>query len=69
MRNTILIAVGAALIAVATAQAASASDRHHARRVEHFRNANNAIVVPPQPAPAAVYPEAYSGGFSAPAGR
>ena len=66
MRKIILTAIGAALIAASTAQAASASDRHHVRKVEHFRNANNAVVVVP---PAPSYPEIYSGGWSAPAGR
>ncbi|HWZ39397.1 MAG TPA: hypothetical protein VNY08_13955 [Bradyrhizobium sp.] len=68
MRKIILTAIGAALIAVSTAQAASAAERHHARKVEHFRNANNAVVVV-QPSAPQVYPEIYSGGWSAPAGR
>jgi hypothetical protein len=63
MRNTVLTAVGAALIALATTQLASAHEPHHARKVEQFRNANNAIVAPPST------PEIYSGGWSAPAGR
>jgi uncharacterized membrane protein len=66
MRKIILTAVGAALIAVATIQIASANERNHARKVEQFRNANNAVVVvqPSNPSP-----EVYSGGWSAPAGR
>ncbi|MBV9461436.1 MAG: hypothetical protein JO141_28520 [Bradyrhizobium sp.] len=69
MRTTVLTALGAALIAVATTQLASAQDvsinrHHHARKVEQFRNANNAVVVV-QPST----PEIYSGGWSAPAGR
>ncbi len=68
MRKTILTAIGAALIAVSTVQAASAAEHHHARKVEHFRNANNAVVVV-QPSAPQVYPEIYSGGWSAPAGR
>ena len=64
MRKTILTTLGAALIAVSMAQTASASDRHHTRKVEQFRNANNAIVVV-QP----TGPQNYSGGYSAPAGR
>ncbi len=68
MRKTILTAIGAALIAVSTAQAASAAEHHRARKVEQFRNANNAVVVV-QPSSPAVYPEIYSGGWSAPAGR
>ena len=68
MRKTVLTALlpalGAALIAIATTQAASANEHHHARKVEQFRNANNAVVVT-QPST----PEIYSGGWSAPAGR
>ena len=46
MRKTILTAaLGAALIAVSMAQAASAAERQHVRKVEQFRNANAAIVV------------------------
>ena len=44
MRKTILTAIGAALIAVAAPQVASANERHHVRKVEQFRRANNAIV-------------------------
>jgi hypothetical protein len=64
MRKTILTALGAALIAVSMAQTASAGDRHQARKVEQFRNANNAVIVVPPSAP-----QNYSGGYSAPAGR
>jgi uncharacterized membrane protein len=64
MRKTVLTALGAALIAVATTQLASAHEQHHARKVEQFRNAHNAVVVV-QPST----PEIYSGGWSAPAGR
>jgi hypothetical protein len=64
MRKTILTALGVTLIAVSLAQTASAADRHHARKVEQFRNANNAVVVPPSNGP-----QNYSGGYSAPAGR
>jgi hypothetical protein len=64
MRKTVLTAFGAALIAIATTQIASAHEQHHARKVEQFRNANNAVVVV-QPST----PEIYSGGWSAPAGR
>jgi len=63
MRKTVLTALGAALIAVATTQLASAREHHHARKVEQFRNAHNAVVVQPS------NPEIYSGGWSAPAGR
>jgi hypothetical protein len=65
MRRIILTTFGAALIAVSMAGAASAADRHHARKVEQFRNANNAVVVV-QPS---YGPQNYSGGYSAPAGR
>ena len=64
MRKTILMALGTALIAVSMGQTATASDRHHARKVEQFRNANNAVVVVQPSAP-----QNYSGGYSAPAGR
>ena len=68
MRRIILTAVGAALIAVSTAQVATAAERHHARKVdravasEQFRNSNNSVASPTQPS-------WYSGGFSAPAGH
>jgi hypothetical protein len=71
MRKTILTAptflkvMGATLIAVSLAQTASAADRHHARKVQQFRNANNAVVV----VPPSNGPQNYSGGYSAPAGR
>lgn len=64
MRKTILTALGAALIAVATSQVASAHEHHAVRKVERFRNANNAVIVVPPSAP-----EIYSGGWSAPAGH
>ena len=64
MRKTVFTVLGAAVIAVATTQLASAHEQHHARKVEQFRNANNAVVVV-QPST----PEIYSGGWSAPAGR
>lgn len=64
MRKSILTTLGAALIAVSMAQTASAGERHHARKVHQFRNANNAVVVVPPSAP-----QNYFGGYSAPAGR
>ena len=64
MRKTILTGLGAALIAVSFASAASAGG-HHVRKVEQFRNANNAVVIV-QPSEPQAY---YSGGYSAPAGR
>ena len=70
MRKTILTAVGVALIAVATTQIASAGERQHVRKVQQFRNANNAVVVVQPSTPDAYYGySGYSGGFSAPAGR
>jgi len=63
MRKTVLTALGAALIAIAATQLASAHEHHHARKVEQFRNAHNGVVVQPS------NPEIYSGGWSAPAGR
>jgi hypothetical protein len=54
MRKIVLTAVGAALIAMAGAQVASAAGRHQARHVtraptaEQFRNANNAVAWPTQ---------------------
>jgi hypothetical protein len=72
MKKIILTAVGAALIAMSSAQFASAGEHHHARKAqagasEQFRNANNAIAWPTQ-APSA-YSGVYSGGWSAPAGQ
>jgi hypothetical protein len=58
MRKIILTALGVALVAAATAQAAVASEHHHARRAlrvpaameapaaTQFRNANNAVIWP-----------------------
>ena len=65
MSKIVLTAFGAALIAASMAGTASANDRHHARKIEQFRNANNAVVVV-QPSSG---PQNYSGGYSAPAGR
>jgi hypothetical protein len=63
MRKTVLTVLGAAVIAVATTQLASAHEQR-ARKVEQFRNSNNAVIVV-QPST----PDIYSGGWSAPAGR
>lgn len=72
MRKTILAILGVSVFAVATAQAATASDRHHPRvtgRVasEQFRqsNANAALAY------IAAQPDYshYNAGMSAPAGR
>jgi hypothetical protein len=68
MRKIIVTTLAAALIAASTAQVAAASEPHHVRKVERviasepFRNANNALAMPAQPA----WPY---GGYSAPAGR
>ena len=43
MRKTVLTALGAAVIAIATTQVVSAHGDHHARKVEQFRNASNAV--------------------------
>jgi hypothetical protein len=63
MRKTVLTFLGAALIAASTIQIASAAENHHARKAQHFRNANAAVVVVPDS------PYVYSGGWSAPAGH
>jgi hypothetical protein len=63
MRKTVLTLFGAALIAASTVQIASAAENHQARKVQHFRNANAAVVVVPDS------PYVYSGGWSAPAGH
>jgi hypothetical protein len=74
MRKTILSVLGASAIAALTAQAAVASEHHHARKMdratasEQFRNGNAYAA----PAYVAVEPDwsRYSGGgMSAPAGR
>jgi hypothetical protein len=72
MRKTILSILGASVLAVATMQAAAASERHHIRMTnrvatEQFRQSNaNAA-----PAYFAVQPDYhnYGGGMQAPAGR
>ena len=64
MRKSILIAAGVALIAVATTQGVAANERHHARKVEQLRKANNQMVVE-KPNDQ----QFYSPGWSAPAGR
>lgn len=73
MRNGLLTTLGAIVIAVATAQVATASERHHVRKsartpataTEQFRNANGAWTAPQ--AQPDMY--RYSGGWSAPAGH
>ena len=72
MRKIILTTVGAALIALSSAQIAAANERHHVHKQqapasEQFRNSNNSVVWPTE-APSS-YSGAYSGGWSAPAGR
>jgi hypothetical protein len=73
MRNGLLTTLSAVVIAAATAQVATAGDRHHVRKparptataTEQFRNANGAWTA--QQAQPDVY--RYSGGWSAPAGH
>jgi hypothetical protein len=73
MKKIILIGVGAALIALSSAQIAAASERHHVRKErppysEQFRNSNNSVAWPTE-APSAYPGGVYSGGWSAPAGH
>lgn len=63
MRKIVLALFGALLLAASTAQIASAGTQHHARKVQHFRSANAAVVAVP------ASPYVYAGGWSAPAGR
>jgi hypothetical protein len=74
MRNIILTAVGSALIALSLAGAASATERHHGRRIGHHP------IVSYQPDVRDSYAEfgpvyrgydarVYGGAISAPAGR
>jgi hypothetical protein len=72
MKKIILTGVGGALIALSSAQIATASDRHHVRKErppysEQFRNSNNSVAWPIE-VPSA-YSGIYSGGWSAPAGH
>jgi hypothetical protein len=80
MRKIILTVFGAALLTASTAQAASAAERHHARKLEcvptrtsqQFRNANDAIAGPAWPtaaAAAAISDYAEGHVISAPAGH
>jgi hypothetical protein len=66
--QTVLVA---SLLAVSTAQMATAAERHHARKVtpatQQFRNSNNAVVWPAQPNRYSDYTEGHV--ISAPAGR
>jgi hypothetical protein len=73
MRKTILTLLGSALLVASVAQAASATERHHGRKVvrapapvtDQFRDSNaSASVV--EPGWSSGY---YSHGFSAPAGH
>jgi hypothetical protein len=66
MRKTILSMIGVLVFAAATAQAAVASGRHHARMTdrvatEQFRQSNANAAQPDY--------SRYTGGISAPAGR
>ena len=72
MRKTILSMLGVSVLAVATMQAAAASERHHTRMTDRVAseqvrrsNANAAFAY------IATEPEyrSYGGGMSAPAGR
>jgi hypothetical protein len=73
MRKTILTLLGSALLVASVAQAASATERHHNRRVvrapapvtEQFRDSNASVVVEPGWSSSGYY----SHGFSAPAGH
>jgi hypothetical protein len=57
MRKTILAAMSASLIVASTAHMAVAAERHHVRKMDRaattsdqFRNANNSVARPAQPA-------------------
>jgi hypothetical protein len=73
MRNGLMTTLGAIVIAVASAQVATAGDRQHVRKsarptaaaTDQFRNANGSWAAP-QTQP---YVYRYSGGWSAPAGH
>jgi len=81
MRKIILTGLGAALIAASAAQAATASEDHHARRVvrapvavqapvaPQFRNANNAVAWPSPSEPAGLSDYSEGHVISAPAGH
>lgn len=72
MRKTILVVLGATLVAATTVQMTAAAEHHRSHKADRapvstsqkFRNAN-------ANAPLAAQPDwsRYSGGFSAPAGR
>ncbi len=71
MRKTILTLLALSLLTASSVQLASASERHHARKVtpatQQFRNANNAVAWPAQPNWVSDYTEGHV--ISAPAGR
>ena len=69
MRKTILSLLGVTVLAVATMQAAAASERHHTRMTdraasEQVRRSNAFAYIAAEPE----Y-RSYGGGMSAPAGR
>jgi hypothetical protein len=72
MKKTILTVLAAALMLASTAQIASATEHHHARKMvrapvsAQFRNTNNAVVWPAQPSDSD-YTDGHA--LSAPAGR
>jgi type II secretory pathway pseudopilin PulG len=70
MRKIVLTVMGALLITVSTAQIASATQIHRARKVQaatsqQFRNARNSVAAPATSSEL----EIYSRGWSAPAGQ
>ncbi|MGA7810520.1 hypothetical protein [Bradyrhizobium sp.] len=81
MRRIVLTALGVALIAASTAQAATASEYHHARRAvrapvgaqapvpPQFRNANNAVIWPSPSEPESLSDYSEGHVISAPAGH
>jgi Ni/Co efflux regulator RcnB len=81
MRKILLTVLGVALIAASSAQVATASETHHARRALHaraatqaqmapqFRNANDAVVWPSQSESSALSDYSEGHVISAPAGR
>jgi hypothetical protein len=74
MKTTILTVLGVALLMLSTVQLASAAKHNHGRKLvrapiaEQFRNANNAIAPPAQPAPYSGYSD-YSEGHMNMVGR
>jgi hypothetical protein len=78
MRNAILTLLGSVLLVASVAQAASATQRHHGRRVasnpapltQQFRDSSASVWTAAEPGWSGWSPSGYySHGFSAPAGR